>query len=81
MELHRQGKLTSGLWRGTNQCYFMKRKRRNERKRGWEEKGRAESKMNGCGTNTHLSSKVSPTPNVLLCYTTNYLVCYVQYSI
>lgn len=40
MELHGQAYLTSGLWRGRNQWYFMKRKRRNESKREEEEKGR-----------------------------------------
>lgn len=38
--LHGQAYLTSGLWRGRNQWYFMKHKRRNESKREGEEKGR-----------------------------------------
>lgn len=54
VELHRQGSLTSGVRRSTNQWYFMKRKRRNERKRKWEEKGWVESKMNRCGRNAYL---------------------------
>lgn len=40
VELHGQAYLTSGLWRGRNQWYFMKHKRRNESKREGEEKGR-----------------------------------------
>lgn len=49
------GSLTSGLWRGTNQCYFKKCKRGEENEKG----GRTQSKMNGWWTNARLVYAVS----------------------